>query len=129
MKAQKMQKLNVRQNKANQHASTVDKINIDCSESNSLATASFNFSGQPKGLGQGCQLQPHQIDSLKWMLSLYQNGVNGILADDMVSSRSSTFNHGIRMFLVSDQFHFFNRVWVRPSRPLHSWRICTRTCS
>jgi SWI/SNF-related matrix-associated actin-dependent regulator of chromatin subfamily A member 5 len=28
-------------------------------------------------------LQPHQMDALKWMASLYENGLNGILADDM----------------------------------------------
>ena len=30
------------------------------------------------------KLQPHQIDSLNWMISLYDLGLNGILADDMV---------------------------------------------
>jgi len=29
------------------------------------------------------ELQPHQLDSLKWMVSLYDNNINGILADDM----------------------------------------------
>ena len=47
-----------------------------------------NFSGgniiaQPKCLSDGCVLQPHQIDSLKWMSILYENKINGILADDM----------------------------------------------
>ena len=28
-------------------------------------------------------MQAHQLDSLKWMVSLYENNVNGILADDM----------------------------------------------
>ena len=31
----------------------------------------------------GCQLQPHQFDSLKWMAALLENGMNGLLADDM----------------------------------------------
>ena len=29
------------------------------------------------------KLHPHQIDSLKWMGSLHENNLNGILADDM----------------------------------------------
>jgi SNF2 family DNA or RNA helicase len=32
------------------------------------------------------KLEPHQIDSLNWMISLYDLGLNGILADDMVSN-------------------------------------------
>lgn len=28
-------------------------------------------------------LQPHQLDSLKWMASLHSNNINGILADEM----------------------------------------------
>ena len=28
-------------------------------------------------------LEPHQLDSLKWMASLDANNVNGLLADDM----------------------------------------------
>jgi SNF2 family DNA or RNA helicase len=39
---------------------------------------------QPKCMING-MLQPHQIDSLNWMASLYELGLNGILADDMVS--------------------------------------------
>jgi SNF2 family DNA or RNA helicase len=31
-------------------------------------------------------LDPHQIDSLNWMVSLYDLGLNGVLADDMVSN-------------------------------------------
>jgi SNF2 family DNA or RNA helicase len=50
-------------------------------------SAILNFQGQPRCLAEECQLQPHQLDSLKWMASLYENGVNGILADEMVSSQ------------------------------------------
>ena len=32
------------------------------------------------------KLEPHQVDSLNWMISLYDLGLNGILADDMVSN-------------------------------------------
>ena len=48
-------------------------------------SAILNFQGQPKCLSEDCQLQPHQLDSLKWMASLYENQINGILADEMVS--------------------------------------------
>ena len=42
-----------------------------------------HFIGQPICLAKGQKLQPHQIDSLKWMGSLHANNLNGILADDM----------------------------------------------
>ena len=30
-----------------------------------------------------CELRPYQLDGIMWMISLYQNGLNGILADQM----------------------------------------------
>lgn len=38
---------------------------------------------QPSCMVNG-KLEPHQIDSLNWMISLHDLGLNGILADDMV---------------------------------------------
>ena len=40
---------------------------------------------------QGGQLRDYQIDSLNWLISLYETGINGILADEMVSMTS----HGV----------------------------------
>ena len=31
-------------------------------------------------------MRDYQIRGLNWMISLYENGINGILADEMVSS-------------------------------------------
>jgi SWI/SNF-related matrix-associated actin-dependent regulator of chromatin subfamily A member 5 len=33
---------------------------------------------------KGGQMRDYQIDGLNWMIQLYENGVNGILADEMV---------------------------------------------
>lgn len=30
-----------------------------------------------------CKLRPYQLKGIQWMISLYQNGLNGILADQM----------------------------------------------
>lgn len=49
------------------------------------------------------KLEPHQIDSLNWMISLYELGLNGILADDMVRSQIT-----VNMWI--------NRVLVKPSK-------------
>ena len=45
----------------------------------------FKFHGIPTCFSKGMRLHPHQVESLKWMSILYENEVNGILADDMVS--------------------------------------------
>ena len=33
----------------------------------------------------GGQLRDYQLDSLNWLIGLYESGINGILADEMVS--------------------------------------------
>jgi hypothetical protein len=38
---------------------------------------------QPK-LVTGCILRDYQIVGMEWLISLYENGLNGILADEMV---------------------------------------------
>ena len=35
---------------------------------------------------QGGQLRDYQLDSLNWLIGLYESGINGILADEMVST-------------------------------------------
>ena len=36
----------------------------------------------------GGEMRDYQIRGLNWMISLYENGINGILADEMVSHSS-----------------------------------------
>lgn len=40
---------------------------------------------------KGGTLRDYQVRGLNWMISLYENGVNGILADEMVSSNLLDF--------------------------------------
>ncbi len=35
-------------------------------------------------------MRDYQIRGLNWMISLYENGINGILADEMVSGSETT---------------------------------------
>jgi SWI/SNF-related matrix-associated actin-dependent regulator of chromatin subfamily A member 5 len=39
---------------------------------------------QPSCL-QGGQLRDYQLTSVNWLIGLYESGINGILADEMVS--------------------------------------------
>lgn len=47
---------------------------------------------QPRML-QGGQLRSYQLEGLRWMVSLHDHGLNGILADEMVSTSSTYFVH------------------------------------
>lgn len=38
---------------------------------------------QPKNLASGCVLKDYQLEGVRWLASLYENGVSGILADEM----------------------------------------------
>merc|ERR1711966_7153 len=35
---------------------------------------------QPKNLAEGCLLKDYQLEGVRWLVSLYENGVSGILA-------------------------------------------------
>jgi len=38
---------------------------------------------QPKNLASECTLKDYQLEGVRWLVSLYENGVSGILADEM----------------------------------------------
>mmetsp|Transcript_7514 Transcript_7514/g.15048 ORF Transcript_7514/g.15048 Transcript_7514/m.15048 type:complete len:656 (-) Transcript_7514:754-2721(-) len=38
---------------------------------------------QPKNLAKGCVLKDYQLEGVRWLTSLFENGVSGILADEM----------------------------------------------
>lgn len=44
---------------------------------------------QPSNLANGCVLKDYQLEGVRWLVSLYENGVSGILADEMV--RNTTY--------------------------------------
>mmetsp|Transcript_28156 Transcript_28156/g.46635 ORF Transcript_28156/g.46635 Transcript_28156/m.46635 type:complete len:848 (+) Transcript_28156:111-2654(+) len=38
---------------------------------------------QPPNLAEGCILKDYQLEGVRWLVSLFENGVSGILADEM----------------------------------------------
>lgn len=42
----------------------------------------FRFEESPRYI-KGGEMRDYQIRGLNWMISLYENGINGILADEM----------------------------------------------
>lgn len=47
--------------------------------------AMTRLESQPSCLRGGGQLRDYQLTSLNWLIGLYESGINGILADEMVS--------------------------------------------
>jgi len=45
---------------------------------------------------KGGEMRDYQVRGLNWMISLYENGINGILADEMVFF----CNHWLTYFFV-----------------------------
>lgn len=39
---------------------------------------------------KGGEMRDYQVRGLNWMISLYENGINGILADEMVPKKTLT---------------------------------------
>ena len=57
------------------------------------------FDESPNYIKNG-KLRDYQIRGLNWMISLFENGINGILADEMVSVLLlGTFTYYVSMFL------------------------------
>lgn len=50
-------------------------------------------------------MRDYQIRGLNWMISLYENGINGILADEMVQENKKQFPFSFITFSL-----FFCRV-------------------
>jgi ATP-dependent DNA helicase len=40
---------------------------------------------QQPNLSEGCYLKDYQLEGVRWLVSLYENGVSGILADEVCS--------------------------------------------
>jgi ATP-dependent DNA helicase len=46
---------------------------------------------QPPNLATDCVLKDYQLEGVRWLASLYENGVSGILADEMVRNHYANF--------------------------------------
>lgn len=74
------------------------------------------------------EMRDYQIRGLNWMISLYENGINGILADEMVSLFCKCY-----LLLICMLFAFnviiiyfkilFYRVWEKHYRLYLFWDI------
>jgi SWI/SNF-related matrix-associated actin-dependent regulator of chromatin subfamily A member 5 len=49
-------------------------------------------------------MRSYQLQGLNWMVSLYHNGLNGILADEMVSAQNGTSIFVMLILLIASGF-------------------------
>jgi len=63
-----------------------DQVDIEAQEldEDEKVTATY-LTSQPSSLGHG-KMRPYQLEGLNWMVRLQENGVNGILADEVSNS-------------------------------------------
>jgi SWI/SNF-related matrix-associated actin-dependent regulator of chromatin subfamily A member 5 len=50
---------------------------------------------QPSILAPHCKMHGYQLEGLNWLIKLHDHGINGILADEMVSFKRAAFLHSI----------------------------------
>jgi len=71
-----------KRSKSGKNASKKQKLEPTVSSSAAGSEAQAIFT-QPGNLANGCKLKDYQLEGIRWLASLYENGVSGILADEM----------------------------------------------
>ncbi len=71
--------------KKNSGEPTDGEVNLQSAQEkyNSRSSGSRPIFIQPKNLASDCKLKDYQLEGVRWLVSLYENGVSGILADEM----------------------------------------------
>ena len=82
----------------------------------------FSFDKSPSYIVNG-SMRDYQIRGLNWMISLYENGISGILADEMGKwlARSPAGK------AMDDEKLFKFQGWAKPFRRLPCWVTCIIT--
>jgi hypothetical protein len=57
---------------------------------------------QPSNLASHCKMHPYQLEGLNWLIKLHDHGINGILADEMVSYFWGVGGH-IQLLMLEDK--------------------------
>ena len=79
------------------------------------------LSTQPSVI-KGGQMREYQLQGLNWLIHLYDNGINGILADEMVLPRLTFLSEGLRkQHLLPPCFIVVARAGVAELWRISSW--------
>nr|GMD82607.1 ISWI chromatin-remodeling complex ATPase CHR11-like [Ipomoea batatas] len=73
--------------------------------------------GKEKGSIQG-EMRDYQLAGLNWLIRLYENGINGILADEMKARSTVT----LRRRYVEERDHAKSTTVVTTAHPIAAWR-------
>lgn len=68
--------------KSHRHRKTEQEEDEELLAEADQTSSVFRFEESPKYI-EGGEMRDYQIRGLNWMISLYENGINGILADEM----------------------------------------------
>ena len=103
----------IRNTKVTTNVSSSSTTSNSISQSYFESTHRLNEKVMQPSLLKGGHLKEYQLEGLRWMVSLYNNNLNGILADEMVHAPNICNNFDVNII---------RRDWGRPSRPFHSSR-------
>ena len=59
---------------------------------------------QPPNLADDCVLKDYQLEGVRWLVSLFENGVSGILADEV-----RNYSRDSDVVTMGSNFHFVHR--------------------
>lgn len=77
---------------------------------------------------KGGAMRKYQLDGLNWLIHLFDNGINGILADEMASSYSLGFCLLLQV-IASVKILHYNRTWGIKGLSNHPEReLAHKTC-
>ena len=71
-----------KKNNNNGESATEGEDNLKSAQDKYASTSKGVFI-QPVNLSNKCVLKDYQLEGVRWLVSLYENGVSGILADEM----------------------------------------------
>lgn len=70
---------------------TEEQEDADLLQDEDSITVGHRLSQQPSVI-KGGQMREYQLQGLNWLIHLYDNGINGILADEMVRHPCCSFS-------------------------------------
>mmetsp|Transcript_7475 Transcript_7475/g.16959 ORF Transcript_7475/g.16959 Transcript_7475/m.16959 type:complete len:824 (-) Transcript_7475:189-2660(-) len=81
--SKKESKRSKKKRKKNNGEPTEGENNLQSAQDKANQSNNIPIFIQPKNLSSGCTLKDYQLEGVRWLVSLYENGVSGILADEM----------------------------------------------
>lgn len=85
-KAEKRKKKGDQPSKKKRKGNAGEKLKTAFEKDAQVRAGSKPIFVQPPNLSDGCYLKDYQLEGVRWLASLFENGVSGILADEVSNS-------------------------------------------